>query len=261
MKQINIDLSRRFLKGYLWRVLNMNLSQFITYTKRKKEIYIRAVLGQTNVFSITCVKNSRKQVLCTALDSGNTICFQFTLENTDHIGNEMHLTKLERCDVERMARMYQKSMTRFLLECVDKLANMFAINRIYLQDDARPKEDPLIDFSLMTVMQEGNTLYEKYGYKICDKQIPIDFELQKRHLRNFDFALFLYLLKKEDKKYVTNIMKRIEKNIRVLHELYTCVDIDAILYLQKILMDKRYPWSAMVNVLQACKGCMEKYID
>jgi hypothetical protein len=41
-------------------------------------------------------------------------------------------------------------------------------NGIFLHDPAQPKENEMIDLTLLTVMKEGLAFYEKYGYRICE---------------------------------------------------------------------------------------------
>lgn len=272
---MEIDFSKHYTKGYFWGIMNLDISSLVEHV-RNKPLSIDLKMGNPmSVLHIEIRYHTQDELIGIAMDRLNTICFEFSLKSTKSIGMEMYLIGIQRCNIEWLTRYYKQSTTRVLLSFVDKLALLFGVNRIFLRDGATPKEEEYIDLTLMTIMKDNQTFYEKYGYSVCDKDIPIIFEKQKYHLRNYNFEVFMFLLNDKDRRFIDKTLQRLKKSgieghYSKLHEFY----VDAYQFyknnikythhnkeLQDILTNSEYPWYPMVNVIQAWKGCMEKYID
>lgn len=165
------------------------------------------------------------------------------------------------------------SNTRFLMETLDKIASLFGVHRIYLEDAAKTSvRKTQLDFTLTTVMSENKTFYEKYGYQICvdNKQQQPDIQIHKRLLRDFDFHVFFNSLTPKHRSHVQRVLNHLmstEKNYKRLCHFYNDANEHLtntgndkyLLRLQTILQDNSYPWYAMVDVIQSLKTCMERF--
>jgi hypothetical protein len=154
------------------------------------------------------------------------------------------------------------------------VAMFLGINRVYLEDDARIMDNKL-DLTLLTVMRDEQTVYEKYGYRVCNfkDHNTINLAIHKKLLRHYNFQVFVFLLKDDDAEVVRKVMKRsgmVEGDIKHLHEFYTKADEyydkrvmsdSKRVRLQRILLDEEYPWYSMVDVIRYSKQCMEKLYD
>lgn len=156
--------------------------------------------------------------------------------------------------------------------------------RVYLTDAAQKDR---YDLSLLLVMKEGVTFYEKYGYVPCDVLAQIDHHpcvnavclhtycVNKRLLRNFRFDVFLLLLEKKDKVFVDNVLSTlrrfdVETSFTTYGEFYSSafetLNRNAIfeeykilfLGMEDILCSEKYPWFSMVIGIQRDLTCYEK---
>lgn len=199
-------------------------------------------------------------------------CIQFVISRDRYTEKQLrNLTT--KCKIKNVK-------TKQLMLLMDTIAMLFNISRIYLQDDAHTLDyDGKIDLTLLTVMRDNKTFYEKYGYESCynfsdkNRTPRIDLELHKKLLRNFRFDVFVEYLEQSHKKFVMKTLKRLDKEIsdyKYLHIFYTDAhsyflndyptlnDYEKRVQLQSLLTDTKYPWNAMVDVIQNQKVCMEK---
>ena len=161
-----------------------------------------------------------------------------------------------------------------LLHYMDQLAIAFNIRRIFLKDKARTLDSGL-DLTLLTVMKDNKTFYEKYGFETCEplNDIPhIELSLHKNLLRNFPFNLFYEHLDFGDKGFLRRFLRKLDKKIEdfeYLWQFYVKMhryfdkkkDLPGNRKLQEILQNQKYPWNSMVDVIQNQKICMEKYLS
>jgi len=249
-------------KGDFWRLTGFN---FETLLKHLQDIKPNA-----RDYILTLINNGSTRLSLSYINdkyiSGNVDqCIEFVIKII-YLGS---LTT--KCIIKNVR-------TKELMYLMDKIALLFNINRIYLQDSATTlsssNKREKIDFTLLTVMKENKTFYEKYGYETCNPTAKINLKLHKNLLRNFRFDIFTEYLDKADNKFITKTLKRLKKKVVDFVFLYQFYvesneyyqneytgddDYENQVRLQSILTNENYPWNSMVNIIQNQKLCMEKY--
>lgn len=257
---------RNVEKGDFWKLIELDFDSFLAYSKTVHTcVYYMKWASSGNIkLSLSYIND--KYI------SGNVHdCIEFVVSKQRY--SEIHLANLTtKCRIVNVK-------TKDLMYVMDKLAILFNINRIYLEDAASTLQTLdhkiRIDMTLLTVMKDNVTFYEKYNYTVCDglNTKRIDLQLHKRLLRDFRFDIFVEYLSNGHKRFVYKTLNKLRKGVRAytkLHEFYT----DAYEYydneytgdeykkhvqLQSLLLDTKYPWNAMVDVIQNQKMCMEKW--
>lgn len=270
-----IDLSNDCIyKNCFWKTTKNLFTEFINGKYQFKILQ--------SYFKIEMEKDDNN-IKCFLYSHNNTEeCMIFTIKNN----NTLHLDNLYKaCKFENIT----DSNTRTTLNLLDSLAIAFGVSSIFLQDAAVPykfkKGVNSIDYTLLTVMKENKTFYEKYGYSFCEPKNEyiktIDIEIHKKLLREFDFGIFKLLLNKYDLEFITILESVYRKKYKYLYEFYNdtmdycnkkfdkffIIDeersdkyYNMIFDLQNILTNDNYPWFSMINIIQSSKFCMEKLI-
>lgn len=259
----------------LWDVKQGDFWKTTGHTFETLKQYLKTLLPSSKTYYLNWMEAGRvvlkvkymndKYILCKLMD-----CVEFVIEEEYRELKVNNLTT--RCEVKSI-RTGNISKMRWLTMIMDTIAVFFGMYRIYLEDDARMLDNNL-DMTLLTVMRDNQTLYEKYGYRTCKltEYKTIDIQIHKELLRMFRFDIFLELLKDHHLLFVRKAIKRLrimESDIQHLHEFYIKADeyYDSRLkdkqrkQLQEILLDDKYPWYSMVDVILNAKQCMEKYYD
>ena len=283
---LSIDLIKCNYTGCFWNLSKLNFEDFtsvnpigsfecnLKWYNVKRKIKLEKSKKQTNTIRGT-VKNT--------LFPTNFIFFN--LYKSDGI-MYLKINLLKRKD------KHDPENVRNMLDILDKLALAFGVHFIFLQDAATPenieqKSKDDIDYTLLTVMRDNQTFYEKYGYYICDAERKehyieiktIDLNIHKKLLKEFNFEIFYQLLDKDDKIFVDKYSFFKEKRLDLFYSrLYDNLDIQKtkykiendkknrnrikkdIIHLQRLLTNENYPWYAMVNIIQTSKFCMMKKI-
>ena len=240
---------------------------FITWKGLKKFIKLytstspdgkKLVLDLENCVSLKIFKNN---------DNGMLQMYIYTI-TTDCVINESIFADEEYNSL---------SNTWKLLTLIDKLAFVLGVKRIFLTDDSYVlNSHKIISLSLITVMNENKTFYEKYNYRNCNGEtenypvLPINLTIHKTLLRNFSYKIFKKLLNEDDLMFVLKIEKHID-SVKKLSDFFN----KSIRYLQKekefspnlprylktlndIFYRDTYPWYSMVSVIENEKKCFEK---
>lgn len=255
-------------KGDFWKLTELNFDSFVGFLKTVHTcVYYMKWTGSANI-RLTLTYINDKYI------SGNVQnCIEFVISKQRY--NKIHLANLTtRCKIVNVK-------TKELMYVMDKFAVLFNTHRIYLEDAASTWQtqdyEIRIDMTLLTVMKDNMTFYEKYNYKVCEglSTKRIDLQLHKRLLRDFRFDIFVEYLFDAHKRFVQKTLSKLRKQVKDfshLHEFY----IEAYEYyaneyagdeyrkhiqLQALLLDTAYPWNAMVDVIQHQKLCMEKWFD
>lgn len=202
-------------------------------------------------------------------------CIELTLKNTlnENLYSELSSFSTECEDIISSKLKIRNKKSEFLLKLIDAVSVCFGVKRIELIDGATPKEYHRvyieekkvqdIDLSLYMVMKYQETFYERYGYKICDKDI--EYKIHKDLLSKFNFDIF-YKLLSEDDKLVINVYKKFkckylgEFYVKVYDYLNSKHNKRRLLEIQSLLFNKSYPWYSMVSILTIKKKCMEKFL-
>lgn len=256
-------------KGAFWARYEWTFDTFNEFLQKQKsegfDFYVCYSNRPASSYTLTASYMNSKYIKIKIED-----CLTFLISKD--MFTEIELTYLTtKCKITKIK-------TKELLDIMDSIAILFNINRIYLNDQAgiKKNKNTKIDLTLLTVMKESKTFYEKYGYQHCDPQtdkyqVPrIDLEIHKKLLRLFDFNLFIKFLSGDDKKFVYNTLDKLQKNsFEFLHEFFTQSyeyydrkdKTKNLLKLQNLIYNKNYPWYSMIDVIQNQKICMEKFFE
>ena len=253
-------------RGYFWEKSGHSFDTLKSFLKKHgpRNMYV-SYYGPANQYQLTLSYVNEKYISCNIED-----CVEFVISKDRF--TEIELQKLTtKCKIN--------VKTKVLLRLMDSFADLFKINRIYLRDEAgiQKNQNIKLDLTLLTVMKESKTFYEKYGYQHCDPEtdkynVPrIDLEIHKKLLRFFDFKLFIQFLNTNDKEFVHKSLKKLNKSVdsfQYLHEFFTHVSefydqrsSTKQLQLQNLIYNENYPWYSMINVIQNQKLCMEKFFE
>ncbi len=264
----NLDVIK---KGDFWKITSTNFDSF--------NQYLQSNLPNGITFYIDSNKWGRRSMIFTYTNSKYIVgnienCINFVLKKDKY--TEINLQNFTtRCDISNVK-------SKDLMDTMDKVAILLNISRIYLEDRATTLENNIkskLDLTLLTVMKDNKTFYEKYGYETCEPSSysnieKIDIQIHKKLLRDFKFYIFVELLSKNNKKFINKTLSRLRYNVsdfKYLHDFYTEADdyynneyygddeYELRMYLQSILLNEIYPWYSMVNIIQNQKLCMEKY--
>lgn len=278
-----IDLNQCNYKKCFWITTKESFENFTNekYILRYKKLVFRLKMVKTN---------DNRIINCNLRNPNFDLCMEFSIIKSD-MGVYLHLSNLTNNCSSYFKNYTNINGTRFILELLDNLALMYGAYRIFLQDAATPfiykklklKYD--LDFTILNVMKEEKTFYEKYGYNICypdSIEYPIqkiNLDLQKKLLKNFRFDLFKLFLDENDSLIINKILKNNKKNYTILGEFYvdTIAHLTKLIFntdldkstqkyteyidkLQEIITNENYPWSGFVSNIQSEKYCMEKFI-
>ncbi len=277
-----INLDQNTGSGYFWKFFSKHYKINFTFTEYMSSLKIdkpdiKRFIYNYHLYKMEIYKSKYKPYI--KIYWGN--CIILTLKNNENtIESELSefSTECEDIDIITSSLKIRNTKSEFLLKFIDAVSVCFGVKRIKLIDASTPrkyqyvyvyknnKKDEDIDLSLYMVMKYGETFYERYGYKFCDKDI--EYKIQKDLLQTFNFDVFYYLLNDIDKEIVNKYKKLYKCKCKYLGDFYVKVydeldkqyDKKQLLELQSLLFNKRYPWYSMVSILTKKKRCMDKYL-
>lgn len=266
------DLDKYNIIGGFWIAIGITFEELIQeLLKSNKKTYYLTL--DKNFMKTKFILN-KKNILVQIRD-----CIEFSLR---YDKQKKLVMKIERfttlCQLQKLKfnnPIYAEfSKSGKLLVIIDKLAVALNVKRVFVTDSSTKND---FDLSLLLVMKNGKTFYEKYNFRQCDASTElqpigmINFELHKQLLRDFNFTAVKIILSPVHRAIVDKIQVTLGKEFRTLGEFYSEAfdyydpiflldDNKAImLKLEDILKTPTYPWFAMVDCINNIGCCLEKY--